>query len=139
MIYEVKDQSRQGISPNGSNAGEVDLQLCDDGNPIVMIEGVKVTSVDRDRIKQHLDKVLTCYDPIGCPYAYLIIYVKVHNFGGFWEKLMCYIKNEYIFPFELKEEISEVNHIYTDSRHAKAKMLRSGKMVSVHFFAILIQ
>lgn len=139
MVYEVNDQSRQGVSPNGDDAGEVDLQLCDDGNPVVMIEGVKLTSVDRDRIKQHIDKVLTCYDPLGCPYAYLLIYVKVRDFGGFWERFMCYIKNEYIFPFELKEEISEVSHIYTDSRHAKAKVIRSGKLVSVHFFAILVQ
>lgn len=139
MIYEVKDQSRQGASPNGGDAGEVDLQICNDGNPVVMIEGVKVTSVDRNRIKQHTNKVLTCYDPLGCPYAYLLIYVKVRDFGRFWEGFMYYIKNEYTFPFELEEEISEVSHIYTDSRHAKAKVIRSGKSVSVHFFAILVQ
>lgn len=76
MVYEMKmkDQTRQGTSPSGKDAGEVDLQICRDGFPIAMIEGLKVNSVERNYIQTHIDKVLTCYDPFGCPYAYIVIY-----------------------------------------------------------------
>lgn len=47
-------------------------------------KGLRVTSVDRNYIQTHIDKVLTCYDPFGCPYTYVIIYATVKKFADFW-------------------------------------------------------
>ena len=71
--YFMKDQTRQGDSENGDEAGEVDIQLCYDGLPVVMIEGIKVSSLERERLDSHMNKVLTKYDPNGCPYTFLIV------------------------------------------------------------------
>lgn len=139
MVYDMKDQTRQGISPNGKDAGEVDLQIYREGLPIVMLEGLKVSSVNRSYIQIHIDKVLTCYDPFGCPYVYIIIYVTAKKFADFWESCLEYIRDEYDFPYEVKEEIREINHIYTTSRHAKAVLLRDNKEVNVHFYALSVQ
>lgn len=78
--YFMKDQTRQGDSENGDEAGEVDIQLCYDGLPVVMIEGIKVSSLERERLDSHMNKVLTKYDPNGCPYTFLIVYTTAKNF-----------------------------------------------------------
>lgn len=139
MVYEMKDQTRQGISPSGKDAGEVDLQICRDGFPVAMIEGLKVNSVERNYIQRHIDKVLTCYDPFGCPYTYVVIYAKVKEFADFWVKCLKYIREEYSFPYAIKEEIQELNPIYSSSRHAKIVLLRDDREVAVHFFALSVQ
>lgn len=139
MVYEIKDQTRQGISSNGKDAGEVDLQICRNGLPFAPIEGLKVASIDRSYIKTHIDKVLTCYDPFGCPYIYLIIYTTAKKFTEFWIKFLDYIRVEYKFPYLVKEEIRELQHIYSNSRHAKTILLRNDKEIAVHFYALLVQ
>ncbi len=139
MVYEMKDQSRQGVSPSGKDAGEVDLQICRDGFPIAIIEGLKVNSLDRNYIQNHIDKVLTCYDPFGCPYSYVVIYVTVKKFEDFWVNCLNYIRDEYSFPYTIKKEIQELNHMYSSSRHAKIVLLRDGREVSVHFYALSVQ
>lgn len=138
MVYEMKDQTRQGTSPSGKDAGEVDIQICREGLPIAMIEGLKVNSVDRNYIRKHIDKVLTCYDPVGCPYAYVVIYATVKKFAAFWVNCLNFIRDEYRFPYEIKEEIQELNHIYASSRHAKTVLLRDGREVAVHFYALSV-
>ena len=75
--YLIKDQTRQGESEEGNEAGEVDIQICYDGLPVVMIEGIKVSSLEKGRLDTHMNKVLTKYDPNGCPYAFLVIYTTV--------------------------------------------------------------
>ena len=139
MVYEMKDQTRQGTSPSRKDAGEVDLQICREGFPVAMIEGLRVNSVDRNYIQTHIDKVLTCYDPFGCPYAYVVIYVTAKKFDDFWVNCLNYIRKEYRFPYVVKEEIQELNHMYASSRHAKIVLLRDGREVAVHFYALSIQ
>ena len=139
MVYEMKDQTRQGTSPSRKDAGEVDLQICREGFPVAMIEGLRVNSVDRNYIQTHIDKVLTCYDPFGCPYAYVVIYVTAKKFDDFWVNCLNYIRKEYRFPYVVKEEIQELNHMYASSRHAQIVLLRDGREVAVHFYALSIQ
>lgn len=140
MIYsDTKDQTRQGISPTGKRAGEVDLQICNDGLPVAMIECLKVNSLNRNYIKDHIDKVLTCYDPVGCLYTYVVIYVTAQNFAEFWRNCFKYLDEEYEFPYEVTDKIHELNHIYTESRHAKAILIRNGREINVHFFALAVQ
>lgn len=139
MVYEMKDQTRQGISLQGKAAGEVDLQICRDGFPVALIEGAKVNSVERTYIQIHIDKVLTYYDPFGCPYVFVVIYTTAKKFADFWKNLLNYIREEYSFPYAVKEEIRELNHIYASSRHAKTVLLRDDRELAVHFFVLSMQ
>lgn len=45
--YQIKDQTRQGESQKGDDAGEVDIQICVDGFPIVMIEALVLDSLKK--------------------------------------------------------------------------------------------
>lgn len=57
--YIMKDQTRQGESEAGESAGEVDIQICADGSPLIMIEGVNISSIEKDTLDTHINKVLT--------------------------------------------------------------------------------
>ena len=71
MAYQIKDQTRQGESQKGDDAGEVDIQICVDGFPIVMIEALVLDSLKKQYLGDHINKVLTKYDPNGCPHSHL--------------------------------------------------------------------
>ena len=52
---------------------------------------------------------------------------------------MDYIRDEYQFPYVVKEDFRELNFIHTNLRHAKVILSRNDMDVAVHFFALLIQ
>lgn len=135
MVYEVRDQTRQGDSASGKDSGEIDILLCEKGNPIAILEGLKLDAVNRDSLAAHINKALTNYDPIGCPLIYVLIYATVKKFHSFWEKVMEYMI-EYDFPYEIVDGTREISTAYTDSRHAKAVLKRNGKCVSLHLYAV---
>ncbi len=135
MVYEVKDQTRNGESESGKDAGEVDIMLCDNGNPTVILEGLKLDSFKQDYLDDHINKALTKYNPNGCPLVYILIYATVKEFGVFWDKVMKRM-SDCIFPYETEEKIRDIETAYADVRHAKAVLKRNEKRVSVHLYAV---
>lgn len=131
--YIIKDQTRQGESESGDEAGEVDIQICYEGLPIVMIEGVKVASLERSRLDTHMNKVLTRYDPNGCPYAFLIVYTIVKQFDEGYEKIFNYFK-EYKYPFSSETELMDVDTGYGELKHAQIILNRNGQKTRVHIW-----
>jgi len=136
--YNVKDQTRQGDSTNGVEAGEVDIQICDSDLPIVMIEGVKLDSLVKNTLNTHVEKVLVNYDPNGCPYAFILIYTTVVRFEEFYSKLLKNL-SEYVFPYERQTDIQDIETGYTELRHAQTILLRSEKSVRLHFYVAHIR
>lgn len=135
MIYDVKDQTRCGYSANGMDAGEIDIMLCSNGNPIAFIEGLKLNCLNNDYLDKHITKAVLNYNPIGCPLIYILIYVTAKDFNGFWKKTMNHISN-FVFPYKNISKLSETPTAYTESRHANVVLNRNGKNVSIHIYAI---
>lgn len=135
--YFMKDQTRQGESESGDEAGEVDIQLCHDGLPVVMIEGIKVSSLERNRLDSHMNKVLTKYDPNGCPYAFLIIYTIVKNFDLGYENIFTHFDN-YTYPFPQESKLLDVDTGYGELKHAQIILNRNGQNIRVHIWTVHI-
>lgn len=89
-------------SENGRDTGEVDIMLCENGNPVVIMEGLKLGSFEREKLDTHINKALSDYDPNGCPMVCILIYATVKGFGDFWEKVMNHMSG-YTFPYETVE------------------------------------
>lgn len=138
MVYEIKDQTRQGNSVSGKDAGEIDLMLCDNGNPTVILEGLKLDSLSTDKLDEHINKALTNYDPIGCPLVYILIYATMKKFDEFWNKAVEYIR-KYHFPYKVSSGFQEINTAFTESRHGKIVLCRNNKTVNVHLYAIAMK
>lgn len=116
--YELRDQTRQGESESGHDAGEIDIQICIDGLPVVMIEALKVNAVVDQTLSRHINKVLTKYDPNGCPYAVLIVYAITKNFENFYLRLQIYL-NKFEYPYERQTDVEDVATSYSELRHAR--------------------
>lgn len=136
--YTVKDQTRQGSSESGHDAGEVDIQICDAGFPIVMIEGIKLGSLEKGRIDSHINKVLTKYDPNGCPYVFVIAYVTASRFDSFYGRFLEYI-TDYSFPFPTEVKAIDVDTGYGELKHASCILNRNGRKIRLHFYTVHIQ
>ena len=131
MAYQIKDQTRQGESQKGDDAGEVDIQICVDGFPIVMIEALVLDSLKKQYLGDHINKVLTKYDPNGCPYAVIVIYATMARFDSFYSKFLEYL-NQYEFPYEKLSDIYDVPTDYTQYRHAQIILCRSGMVAHIN-------
>lgn len=131
--YELRDQTRQGESESGNGAGEIDIQICIDGLPLVMIEALKLESVVDKTLSIHVNKVLTKYDPNGCPYAILIVYAKAPNFEDFYNRLQTYLR-KFEYPYEKQTDVEDVPTDYSELKHAQMVLLRNGTKTRVHFF-----
>jgi len=136
--YDLRDQTRQGESESGKDAGEVDLMLYNEGLPVALMEGLKLDSVDTTKIDSHINKAMVNYDPIGCPLVYILMYVTAKKFDEFWEKLVNHLL-AFKFSYELLEGLRDISTAYTDSRHGKLILQRNGLSISVHVYAIAMK
>lgn len=137
MVYDISDQSRQGLSLSRTNPGEIDFLIFDNQEPIIIMEALKLDCLNKQYLKNHLTKLLVNYDPIGCRRACLIVYVTAKNFGSFWSDFSNYI-GTYQFPYPTEKSFTEVRSQHTESRTAHVVLSRSDMSVIVSFYAIHI-
>lgn len=126
--YNVKDQTRRGLSPTGKAAGELDIFIQDAGFPITIIEALNLKSLDTTYLDKHINKVYD-YDTAGNYFNVILSYVTVNNFEDFCNKYINHIK-VHIYPYPLTgvEENYYVNdNTYSDIKLILTKHNRNGK------------
>lgn len=126
--YNVKDQTRRGLSPTGKAAGEIDIFIQDEGFPITIIEALNLKSLDATYLDKHIDKIYD-YDTSGNYFNVILSYVTVKNFEEFCNKYIEHIKSHsYPYPITGIEENYCVDaNTYSDSKMILTKHNRSGK------------
>ena len=135
IIYDVKDQSRRGESAYGDSSGEVDLLIYENGIPFAIVEALKVDGVNRQYIKEHIDKVLYAYDPVGYTNAFILLYVTAKDFNQSWEKCIL-LFSEYSYCFPVVHPLQNIDLPYAESKHAMITLDRNGKPVILNYYAI---
>lgn len=135
--YEIKDQTRQGKSVSGKDAGEIDIQICEDGMPIVMIEALKLNSLNKESLSEHIEKVLTNYDPNGCLNVAIVIYFTGARFADFVKKLEEYL-SDYQFPYHKSSEsdLENIDTGYAEMNRLFTKLDRNGNEINLNFFIV---
>lgn len=96
---QVRDQTRQGISANSHSAvrgkaGELDIQIRNNGRPIGLYEGLRLDSVKTDDIYDHIKKATINYNPQGVKEVFVVAYAQGFKtgYGEFWKKMMNCVK-----------------------------------------------
>ena len=135
MKYHVDDQSRQGQSLSQENVGEIDFLVFDGKEPVSIMEALKLNSLDKGYIDDHITKLLVNYDPQGFPRASLIMYVTCKDFGRFWDNFSKYM-SEYVFPYTVDQGFRNGRSSYSESRNAHVLLMRSNKPILLSFYAI---
>lgn len=137
MVYNVCDQTRQGVSETGNSSGEVDLLICKGSLPVAIIEALKLETVNKTALQRHIDKLLVNYDPNGLPYAYLVVYFMGKNFSGFCASFDEYL-HQYSYPYPVVDGLTVLDTGYSELFQAVMTMNRNGKPMRLYFIAIHI-
>lgn len=131
---EIKDQTRHGVSSSGKDAGEVDILISKNNKEIAIIEALKLNSVDSDYIKEHIEKAIINYNPLGTA-TFIVAYVSAADFGGFWKRYSDYLMN-YKFNVTVKEPFSIKPHPNAAIRFARCILSKDNYDFPVFFLAI---
>lgn len=96
---QIRDQTRQGISENSRSAergkaGELDIQIRNNGRPIGIYEGLRLKNVNSTEIYRHIEKATINYNPQGVKEVFVVAYVREqeNQFGSFWGKFVECVK-----------------------------------------------
>ena len=138
--YDVKDQTRRGLSPSGKGAGEVDILIKNKNFPVTIIEALNLTSLNTSYLDNHIDKIYG-YDTAGNAFNTILSYVNVSNFVGFCNKYVEHIKG-YKYPFEIisvEENVNIGKVSYSDIKVMKTLHNRNGVETSLFHICVLLK
>jgi len=117
---QVRDQTRQGISGSSRSAergqaGELDIQIRNNGKPIGIYEGLRLDSVCARDIYEHITKATINYNPQGVKEIFVVAYVRGQStgFGDFWKRFITCVK-EYQAPAQEYQIVWEEGEENTD-------------------------
>lgn len=137
--YDVKDQTRRGLSPTGKAAGEVDILIKENGLPIAVIEALNLGSLDKAYLDKHIDKIYG-YDTAGNSFNVVLSYVTLANFSEFCSKYIEHIET-HTYPYPLiaiEDNIVIGDNTYADIKIMKTSHNRNGKRTDLFHICALI-
>ncbi|HDT2088880.1 TPA: hypothetical protein RCG86_000091 [Enterobacter roggenkampii] len=89
--YQLKDQTREGESESGKQAGELDLVIEDKGDLYTIIEALILDSVDKANILKHFSKLVSNYNPLLVKRLFLVTYYTGGRFDEWCERYLDYL------------------------------------------------
>ncbi len=133
--YLIKDQALWGKSNTGKKPGELDIFVLDENRiPFSIIESLNLSSVYKDYLNIHLDKIFS-YDLHGLKYNFVVVFYTANNFSSFWDNYYEYISS-YKYKYKL-EECAILEPIkYSEIRVAVTNHTREN--VSVNLYHICV-
>jgi len=136
LHYDLRDQTRQGTSAGGEDAGEVDILIRKNDLPYSIIEALKLSYIYESYISKHIDKIYK-YDTLGNTCNFMVAYVKSKDFSLFWEKYLSYTKS-YDYPFKLVKYTVPLSKQYSELKYAVAELKRNDIITKLYHVVIHI-
>lgn len=136
--YVIKDQTRRGLSASGKSSGEIDI-LVEKGNfPFTLIEALILTSLSKEYLGKHLDKIYT-YDTTGNQFNVCLVYAEVKDFASFWEKYCEFVKSyKYTYPLLSSDEKIDEEFDGSEIKIMTTTHNRSGKPTKLYHICVKI-
>ena len=136
--YQVKDQTRQGLSGTGLSTGEVDLLVQYRDLPLCVVEALNLSYLNKKYRNLHLDKLYN-YDTLGNKFNVVLSYVSVRDFGVFWNGYRTHI-NGHTYPHKLIKCDATLleTHNYTDIKYIRTIHERHGSKTNLWHVCVLI-
>lgn len=133
--YLIKDQTRRSRSETGKSAGEIDILIQDiDRFPISIIEALNLSSVVKEYIITHINKIFT-YDANGLSNNYVLVYANVKNFGTFYDRYRDFVK-AHSFKYPLLRLVEDTTIPYSELKKFTIVHHRNTKEVQMHHLII---
>lgn len=137
--YQLRDQTRQGLSQQGKASGEIDILILDNNMPYSLFEALNLNSLNTSYLNIHIDKIFK-YDTLGHICNFLVSYVTCKDFGMFWAKYIDHIKrHNYPYSIEKIEDNVYDNYCYSNLKVVETTLIRNGKKTTLYHICVLIQ
>lgn len=135
--YDVKDQTRRGISNAGKDAGEIDILVKENDLPVTVIESLNLSSLNTTYLDAHINKIYH-YDTAGNKFNVLLVYVTVNDFSEFCGKYIQHIR-EFCYPYSTIE-VSDItdDFAYSDIMIFKTVLNRNNHETELYHICVLI-
>jgi len=115
LKYNVAGESRV------NNSNERDIIVKDENqSEKAIIEALRITSIQKDYIKEHYNKLIGRYDVLGHSTGYMLIYIKNKNFEDRWSGYIAYLSK--FTDFE-DTDISDVSNIKIGKSKENGKII----------------
>jgi hypothetical protein len=97
---------------------------------------LKLASVDKAYIKEHIDKAIVNYNPLGTS-TFIIAYAGAADFAGLWNRLYSYLTS-YEYPIEVKRELKELVQASAAIKCAEILLNKDAFVFPLYFLAVNI-
>ena len=138
--YDVKDQTRRGLSSSGKAAGEVDILIKEKDFPVTIIEALNLNSLNTTYLDKHINKIYD-YDTAGNKFNIILLYITIADFTTFCDKYFRHIE-QYIYPFKkmsIDRDVMIENIMYSDIKIMKTVHNRNQCETVLYHVCVLIK
>lgn len=137
----IHREEPQGLSSTKDKLGEIDILIYQNGSQFALQEALKIDSLDKTKLNDHMKRMLNNYDTQGVPITCLVIYAYTQQGQKFFSKIEKYLK-EYLesslFPYDIVEHLKREPVETSNICHHIMTYRREEMFQKMHVFTVLM-
>jgi len=137
----IHREEPQGLSGNENNLGEIDILIYHNRKQFAILEALKIDSLNKIKLDDHMNRLLNNYDTQGVPVTCLVIYAYTQHGQKFFTKIEEYLK-EYIesnlFTYDVVKKLQKEAVGTSNICHCTMTYRREEMLQKMHVFTVLM-
>lgn len=137
----IHREEPQGLSGNEERMGEIDILIYQNGSQFAIQEALKIDSLDKTKLDDHMNRMLKNYDTQGVPVTCLVIYAYTRKGQNFFTKVEEYLKQYLesdLFIYEIVKELEQETVDTANISHYSLTYRREEMLQKMHVFIVLM-
>ena len=131
----VHREEPQGISGKGKKSGETDILIYQNRTLLALLEGVVLSSLDTNKLDDHMMRLLEKYNTQGPPYTVLVIYLKNAQEYTFFNNVEMYLQS-YNYPYTIIQAVVREKSATATVCHHTLSYVLEGTVRKMHVFTV---
>lgn len=137
----IHREEAQGLSGNEDKLGKIDILIYQNGSQFAIQEALKIDSLDKTKLDDHMNRMLKNYDTQGVPVTCLVIYAYTKQRQKFFTKVEGYLKQyleSNLFTYEIVKELKQETVDTANISHHVMTYRREEMLQKMHVFTVLM-
>lgn len=137
----IHREEAQGLSGNENKLGKIDILIYRNGSQFAIQEALKIDSLNKTKLDDHMNRLLKNYDTQGVPVTCLVIYAYTKQEQKFFTKVEEYLKQYLesdLFTYEIVKELKQETVDTANISHHVMTYQRENMLQKMHVFTVLM-
>lgn len=137
----IHREEPQGLSGNEDKLGEIDILIYQNGEQFAIQEALKLETLDKTKLNDHMNRLLNNYDTQGVPITCLVIYAYSQQGNKYFEKVEKYLKGylkSNLFTYSIVENLNKETVSTANICHHVMAYRREEMLQKMHVFTVLM-